>query len=448
MARVLVVDDDEGVREFVVDALELDGHRAYDACDGPEALALLNDGTPFDVIVTDLRMPGMSGLELIERAMRLDPNAHVVMLTAHGTVENAVDAMRAGAFDYLQKPVESPEALRRVVRRAAASRAAKVVAPVDERAISTVPPLSYGAPAMVGVVDAVTKVARTEATVLLLGESGTGKEIAARTIHTLSARHSGPFVAINCAAIADSLIDSELFGHERGAFTGAIAKHAGRFERAAGGTLFLDEIAELKPELQAKLLRVLEERKIERVGGTQAIPINVRIVAATHQHIRDRIADGRFREDLYHRLAVFPIAIPPLRERKEDIPQLAEALLLQLTAAHARKPVRLAPEALKRLVSARFSGNVRELRNTLERALILAEGATIEASDLLIEGEANAPTKGPALVTDEAASLADLERRAIEQALAANGGNRRLAAEALGIGLRTLYDKLKRYETT
>ncbi len=448
MARVLVVDDDEGVREFLVDVLESDGHRVYDARDGAEALALLGDGEPFDVILTDLRMPGMSGLELLERAVRLDPNAHVVMLTAYGSVENAVAAMRAGAFDYLQKPVESPEALRRVVRRAAVSREAKAVAVNDDRAARGVPPLSYGAKSMVGVVDAVHKVARTEATVLLLGESGTGKEIAARTIHARSTRHAGPFVAINCAAIADSLIDSELLGHERGAFTGAVARHVGRFERATGGTLFLDEIAELKPELQAKLLRVLEERKVERVGGTQPVAINARIIAATHQSLRDRVADGRFREDLYHRLAVFPIALPPLRDRPEDVPHLAEALLTQLAATHGRRPVQLGSDTLSRLVSARFGGNVRELRNVLERALILSDGATIAASHLVIEGERPqraVPTQDAA--GDDAGRLADLERRAITQALEAHGGNRRLAAEALGIGLRTLYDKLKRYET-
>ncbi len=448
MARVLVVDDDEGVREFLVDVLESDGHRVYDARDGAEALALFGDGEPFDVILTDLRMPGMSGLELLERAVRLDPNAHVVMLTAYGSVENAVAAMRAGAFDYLQKPVESPEALRRVVRRAAGSREAKAVAVNDDRAARGVPPLSYGAKSMVGVVDAVHKVARTEATVLLLGESGTGKEIAARTIHARSTRHAGPFVAINCAAIADSLIDSELLGHERGAFTGAVARHVGRFERATGGTLFLDEIAELKPELQAKLLRVLEERKVERVGGTQPVAINARIIAATHQSLRDRVTDGRFREDLYHRLAVFPIALPPLRDRPEDVPHLAEALLTQLAAAHGRRPVQLGSDALSRLVSAHFGGNVRELRNVLERALILSDGATITASHLVIEGERPqraVPTQDAA--GDDAGRLADLERRAITQALEAHGGNRRLAAEALGIGLRTLYDKLKRYET-
>ena len=448
MARVLVVDDDEGVREFLVDVLESDGHRVYDARDGAEALALLGDGEPFDVILTDLRMPGMSGLELLERAVRLDPNAHVVMLTAYGSVENAVAAMRAGAFDYLQKPVESPEALRRVVRRAAVSREAKAVAVNDDRAARGVPPLSYGAKSMVGVVDAVHKVARTEATVLLLGESGTGKEIAARTIHARSTRHAGPFVAINCAAIADSLIDSELFGHERGAFTGAVARHVGRFERATGGTLFLDEIAELKPELQAKLLRVLEERKVERVGGTQPVAINARIIAATHQSLRDRVTDGRFREDLYHRLAVFPITLPPLRDRPEDVPHLAEALLTQLAAAHGRRPVQLGSDALSRLVSAHFGGNVRELRNVLERALILSDGATITASHLVIEGERTPHAVATHVASgDDAGRLADLERRAITQALEAHGGNRRLAAEALGIGLRTLYDKLKRYET-
>jgi two-component system response regulator FlrC len=309
---------------------------------------------------------------------------------------------------------------------------------VAAREIEGLPPLTYGDPVMVPTVRAIERVAPTNATVLLLGESGTGKEVAARTLHRLSRRTGGPFIAVNCAAISDSLMESEIFGHEKGAFTGASAARRGRLELADGGTLFLDEIGELKHELQAKLLRVLQERTFERVGGTRTIEVDVRWIAATNRDLEQMVRDGSFREDLYHRLAVFPLRLPPLRERQGDLLPLAETLLARISADLGRPPLRLDEEARRRILHGAWPGNVRELANALERAAILADGETLHGADIAIAaGDAAA---------DDTVTMADIERDAIRRTLAEVGGNRRLAAERLGIGLRTLYDKLKRYE--
>jgi two-component system, NtrC family, response regulator AtoC len=440
MARILVVDDDEGVRTFLAEALEADGHAVRQAADGAEAVRRL-DVESFHVMVTDLRMPGVDGMTLVRKAAAEQPELEIVVLTAHGTVETAIEAMKLGAFDYLQKPIDGPDALRLLVARAVERRTLRDRREERDRASDAVPPLTWGAPAMRAVQEALRKVAHTDATVLLLGESGVGKEVAARAVHAWSARAAGPFVAVNCAALAETLLESELFGHEKGAFTGAAARRRGRIELAEGGTFFLDEVAELKPELQAKLLRVLQERQFERVGGTQTVAANVRWIAATNRDLHASIEAGRFREDLYHRLAVFPVRLPPLRERREDLLPLAETLLVRIGDALARRPLRLVPAARERLLSAPWSGNVRELENALERAAILAGGDEIGPEHLVLE-----PARAPAAaVSDGVRSLAALERDAIEHTLAAVGGNRKEAAERLGIGLRTLYEKLKRY---
>ncbi len=438
MARLLVADDDEGVRSFVAESLEQAGHDVVQVGDGEEALAALA-GRSFDLLVTDLRMPGLDGMGLLRRVRAEQPELEVIVLTAHGAVESAVEAMRLGAFDYLQKPLASPAQIRLLAARALERRALLTLRDQVVRADAEAPPLTWGDPGMSRVVDALRKVAPTAASVLLVGESGSGKEIAARALHRWSTRAAGPFVAINCAALSDTLLESELFGHEKGAFTGAHTQRRGRIELAEGGTFFLDEVGELKLELQAKLLRVLQERRFERVGGGRTLTANVRWVAATNRDLAGMLADGRFREDLYHRLAVFPIHLPPLRARRGDIVPLARSLLTGLAAELGRPGLRLADDAVPVLAAADWPGNIRELRNTLERAAILAEGDTVTRDHLWMD-PTTTPTPAVTSGTLEAA-----ERALIERALAANGGHRRRAAEALGIGLRTLYDKLKRY---
>jgi len=436
MAHVLVVDDEEGLRDFIAEVLEDVGHDVTVAGDGAEAAGrLANRG--FDLLITDLRMPRMDGMALLRRARAEQPEMEVIVLTAHGTVETAVEAMKLGAFDYLEKPIGSPDQLRLIASRALERRALRAFRDRATRDASALPPLTWGDPVMQPVVDSLRRVAGTNTSVLLSGESGTGKEVAARTLHAWSPRAAGPFVAVNCAAMAETLLESELFGHERGAFTGATAARRGRIELADGGTFFLDEIGEMKPDLQVKLLRVLQDRRFERVGGSRTIEVDVRWVSATNRDIDAIRETGQFRDDLYHRLAVFPIRVPPLRERKQDILPLAATLLDRITRDIGRGNLELSGEARDLILLSPWPGNIRELANALERAVILAEGDVIRPDHLQIET--------PVGTRSARRTLEDIERTAIENALAATGGNRRQAAERLGIGLRTLYDKLKRY---
>lgn len=439
MATILVVDDESRIRSFLSIALGDDGHDVTEAADALSAIALMRERS-FDVLITDLRMPGaLGGVDLLRTAKSEQPEMEVIVLTAYGTIDSAVESMKLGAFDYLQKPLSSPAELRLLVSRALEHKRLTSMRDVVARERESLPPLTWGDPVMQPVVRAIEKVAPTRATVLLLGESGTGKEVAARTIHRLSQRADAPFVALNCAAISEHLVESEIFGHERGAFTGATATRRGRLELADGGTLFLDEIGELKPELQAKLLRVLQDRSFERVGGTRTMSADVRWIAATNRDLRAMVQAEQFRADLYHRLAVFPIELPPLRARKQDILPLADTLLARISAELGRPLLRLEPEARRRIVDAPWPGNVRELANALERAAILSEGEIVRAADLYT-------SEMPAASRDDSRTLAELERDAIRSALEQTGGSRRAAAERLGMSVRTLYERLRRYD--
>ena len=440
--RILVTDDEEGVRTFLAEALEREGHDVVQAEDGAAALRAARE-EPFDVVITDLRMPNVDGMTVVRTLRTEQPDVEIIVLTAFGDVATAVEAMKLGVLDYLQKPLSGPAAVRTLVAAALGRRVALAVPAGSPPTKST---LTFGAPAMRPVVQALAKVAKSNATVLLQGESGTGKEVAARVLHETSPRASKPFVAINCAVLTESLLESELFGHEKGAFTGAHAQRRGRIELADGGTFFLDEVGELRPSLQAKLLRVLEERRFERLGGSQVVEVDVRWVAATHRDLRAMVKEGTFREDLYHRLAVFPIRLPPLRDRREDIVPLSEALIAELSRAAGREPPHLDDAMKERLRNEPWPGNVRELRNTLERAMILGDGQVLRIEHLWTESDQAPSTEAESPSPRAGMSLADLERQTIESTLASVGGNRRAAATKLGIGLRTLYDKLKRYE--
>ena len=390
MARVLVVDDEEGLRSFVAEALETDGHDVTQADSAETALEALAKRT-FDLVITDLKMPGMGGIELIRAAATDQPELQFIVITAHGNVETAVEAMRLGAFDYLQKPVSGPAELRIMATRALERR--ELGDARDRAAVTSQkgPSLGYGDPAMEAVVVHLGKVAPTNATVLLMGESGTGKEVAARAVHDLSGRRHGPFVAVNCATLSADLLASELFGHEKGSFTGAASRKRGRIELAHGGTFLLDEVGELEPGLQAKLLRVIQEKTFERVGGTQPIEVDVRWIAATNRDLRAQMDTGAFREDLYHRLSVFPVSLPALRDRPRDIAPLSTALLERIARDLKRPRLSLDRGARAALAAASWPGNIRELANVLERAAILADGDVISADQLLIE-PGRAPT--------------------------------------------------------
>jgi len=436
MAQVLVVDDEPGLREFLAEVLTDAGHEVTQAQDGQRALDLVRERA-FHLVLTDLKMPRLSGLDLLRTAKAEQPELEFVVLTAHGTVQTAVDAMRLGAFDYLNKPISGPDELELVVARALERRRMSAVV-ASARTAET--EFVARDPAMEPVTRALRKVAATAATVLLLGESGTGKEVAARAVHRWSPRAAGPFVAINCATMSETLLESELFGHEKGAFTGATDRRRGKVELAEGGTLFLDEIGELKPELQARLLRVLQERCFERVGGSQTIAADVRWVAATNRDLGEAMGQGTFREDLYHRLAVFPIFLPPLRDRPRDIEPLARFLLDRAASSMGRGALSLSASALTALRAYRWPGNVRELSNALERAAILSDGSGIGPEHLIL-GMPGAAAKEAV----GACTLVEAEKRAIEVALAAEDGNRERTAQVLGVSLRTLYEKLKKH---
>ena len=438
--KVLLVEDDHALREALVDTLMLAGHGFHAVASAEEALLAVAE-QPFSLVVSDVNMPGMDGHQLLSRLRATQPQLPVLLMTAHGAVERAVDAMRQGAADYLVKPFEPKALLDLVARHALGSLGV----------VDTLGPVAVE-PASVQLLELAARVARSDSTVLISGESGTGKEVLARYIHQHSSRAEQPFVAINCAAIPDNMLEATLFGHEKGSFTGAIAAQAGKFEQADGGTLLLDEISEMPLSLQAKLLRVLQEREVERVGGRKPIALDIRVVATTNRDLAAEVAAGRFREDLFYRLSVFPLAWRPLRERTADILPLAQRMLARHISKMKHTTVRFSSQAKATLTGYPWPGNVRELDNALQRALILQQGGLIEAADFCLAGPvACAPL--PVLVEtlpvdagDGAGALGeDLRRREFQMiidTLRNERGRRKEAAERLGISPRTLRYKL------
>lgn len=424
---VLIVEDDANLREALFDTLNCDSLPVLTADNGLTALEILNKAD-VGLVISDLQMEPMDGSTLLGRIRDQHPALPAVLMTAHGTIENAVDSMRNGAADYLVKPFEADE-LRALVLR--------YLKPVDD----TDAPVAAD-PSTINLLRIAKRVAATEATVTISGESGCGKEVFARYIHDQSPRHEHPFVAINCAAIPENMLEAVLFGHEKGAFTGATSAHAGKFEQADNGTLLLDEISEMDLALQAKLLRVLQEKEVERIGGRKTLSLNVRVLATTNRDLRQRVADGKFREDLYYRLNVFPLHIPPLRDRPLDILPLAELLLARHATRHS-SPVLLADDAREELLAHDWPGNVRELENLIQRTTILLRGDTIRSADLAFETDQR-PADDAAQEGDLQEGLRNREYQLIVDALRAYGGKRTTVAESLGISPRTLRYKLAR----
>ncbi len=447
MFRILVVDDEVPITILLSKILKREGYAVETAGSGEEALAKLPEFVP-NLVITDLKMPGIDGIELMRRIRRERPEIDFILLTAYATVENAVEAMKAGAREYLIKPLKEPEELRAAVARVLERQAlADANALWQTQLAQGLPPKEVLFAGMEQVWQEVERVSATGATVLLTGESGTGKSLIAKVIHTLS-RKKGPFVEINCAAMPEQLIESELFGHEKGAFTGAVKSKRGKFELAQDGTIFLDEIGEMPLAAQAKLLRVLQERSFERVGGTVTITTSARIVAATNQDLKERISHKQFREDLYYRLQVFPIELPPLRERPGAVAAIAKWMVRDIAAKMGRGVPELDEAAVQRLESYDWPGNIRELHNILERALILSPEENVILPPLGPGGDGRAAQgrgEGEGSARRELKSLKELEREAIEQTLRETKGHRRKAAEILGISLRTLQYKLKQY---
>jgi two-component system response regulator HydG len=439
---LLIVEDDRANLESVTKIFEREGFRVSTALDGAAALDVLRK-QEVHVVLTDLMMPGMSGVELLKNAKSVAPEVEVILMTAYGTVETAVEAMKEGAYDFVTKPLKRALLLK-VVRRAMEKQRLLLENRTLRAQLASVqrPRTVVGtSPAWKRAMEMVYQAAPSQATVLIHGESGTGKELIAKALHQASSRAQGPFVAFSCAAFPDTLIESELFGYERGAFTGAIQRRQGRFELAAHGTIFLDEIGEMTSQAQVKLLRVLQEGEVERLGSSQPLPVDVRVVAATNRDLREEVQKGRFREDLFYRLNVIAIPLPPLRERKEDIPLLVEHFLAAYCARNQRPLMRVTREALERLVAHAWPGNVRELENTIERCVVMTRGDEITPADLPHSVHDGAGS-GRFLTIAIGTPLDDVERRIIAETLRHTRGDKAMAAQLLGISIRTIYRKL------
>ncbi len=446
-AMLLIADDDPGLRESLERTLTREGYRVILASDGNAALERLQAGG-VDLVLTDLKMPGLSGIELLRAVKAIAADVDVILLTAFGTVEEAVKAMKEGAYDFLTKPFQRAQLLR-LIRQALERRVLIQQNRALQQRLDDL--LAQGAvvgssPAFRRMMTLVEQVADSSATVLIQGESGTGKELVASTIHARSARSRGPFIAVNCAALPETLLESELFGYEKGAFTGAAGRKEGRFELADGGTLFLDEVSDLSPVTQPKILRVLQEGEFERLGGTKSLRVDVRIVAATNQELAQMVREKRFREDLYYRLNVITLTVPPLRERREDIHVLAQHFLRVYSAKNNRRLEGFTDDAIRRLEAYAWPGNVRELENVIERGVVLARGALMDVADLPEEIAGATPLPEGVLSVRIGTPLAEVEARLLEETLRATKGNKTLTAKLLGIDPRTVSRKLERQD--
>jgi DNA-binding NtrC family response regulator len=441
--RILIVDDESNARNALAEILREEGYECDTAADGFKGLGRFPEYEP-DLLLTDLKMPGMDGVELLERVRELCPGLPVIVMTAFGAVDTAVRAMRSGAIDYLTKPIHTDELLL-IVQRALGEQclrreAQELRTRLEER--FRFDNVVGSSPAMQQVLKVVAQVAPSRATVLLTGESGTGKELLATAVHHRSTRASGPFVKLHCAALSEALLESELFGHEKGAFTRAERRREGRFEQASGGTLFLDEIGDISPAVQVRLLRALQEHEFERVGSNQVVRVDTRVIAATNRDLKALVAEGKFREDLYYRLNVINVALPSLRDRKSDIPSLAMHFLRRFAEENGKSVDQISDSALSRLVSYGWPGNVRELENVIERAVVMAEDGSVEAAHLPVEVVPSPATGAPRI---PGSCMTDIERYAILTTLASQGGSTSKAAEVLGISVRKIQYKLQEY---
>lgn len=447
MPSVLVIEDKDSMQKMLAATLESEGYEVEAVGDGKTGLEKVKERR-YDVILTDLKLPSLDGIEVLSQVKEHDPDAPVIVMTAYGTIETAVEAMRLGAFDFLTKPFDTDH-LSVIIKRALENR--RLVA---ENSLLR-EELSHGFGEIIGVSEKikevsalVQKVADSDTTVLFLGESGTGKELFARAIHQLSNRRKGPYVTINCAAIPHELLENELFGSERGAYTGSVARKMGKFEIANGGSIFLDEVGDLEMALQAKLLRVLQEKTFERLGGTKVISVDVRVIAASNVDLKEAIAKKKFREDLYYRLSVFPITIPPLRERVEDIPHLANYFIEKYCREMNKKTKKLSKDSLALLEKYNWPGNVRELENTIERAIILCSGNIITPEHLAIRLPSASEIRlreGAGLKEVGALAQSEAEKGLIKRVLAQTRGNKRKAAQILKVDYTTLFEKIKKY---